>query len=268
MEINTDTNTNANTNTSNPELHHDNIRNQFAQRILTYERAARWMLDEDLIAGQRAAAGEAPAQANQCLDMCCGTGIVGRNLLNLGWKVRGLDLTPEMAWVASQYFPVKIGSVEEVPFEASSFDLVTLRQSFMLVDGQRTLREVHRILKPGGRFVLIQSIPFSEEDNEIYEKVQWARHINMLTYYRGQDLERAMMDAGFTIADSQTLRVRESVDHWLNSAPELAVDLKNKIRSLIADASDGYKHVRNVEINGGELFEDWNWLILTGQKAN
>lgn len=252
----------------NPEFHHDNIRSQFAQRILTYERAARWMLDEDLITAQRTAAGEAPAKANSCLDLCCGTGIVGRNLLNLGWKVKGLDLTPEMAWVASQYFPVKIGSVEEIPYPENSFDLATLRQSFMLVNGAKTLKEIHRILKPGGRFMLIQSIPFSDDDNEIYEKVQWARHINMLTYYRGQDLERAMMDAGFSIADSQTLRVRESVDHWLNSAPELPGELRNNIRSLIADAGEDYKKARNVEINGGELFEDWNWLILTGQKAN
>ncbi len=252
----------------NPEFHHDNIRSQFAQRILTYERAARWMLDEDLIAAQRTAAGEAPAKSNTCLDLCCGTGIVGRNLLNLGWKVRGLDLTPEMAWVASQYFPVKIGSVEEIPHPDSSFDLVTLRQSFMLVNGPKTLKEIHRVLKPGGRFILIQSIPFSDDDNEVYEKVQWARHINMLTYYRGQDLERALMDSGFTIADSQTLRVRESVDHWLDSAPELPSALRQNIRNLIADAAEPYKKARNVEINGGELFEDWNWLILTGQKAN
>ncbi len=251
-----------------PEVHHENIRNQFAQRILTYERAARWMLDEDLISAQRAAAGEAPAEANTCLDLCCGTGIVGRNLLNLGWKVRGLDLTPEMAWVASQHFPVKIGSVEEVPFPENSFDLATLRQSFMLVNGERTLREVHRILKPGGRFMLIQSIPFSEDDNDVYEQVQWARHINMLTYYRGQDLERVMMDNGFTIVDSQTLRVRESVDYWLNSAPELPVELRTRIRNLIAEAPEPYRRARGVEINGGELFEDWNWLILTGQKAN
>lgn len=251
-----------------PEHHHENIRNQFAQRILTYEKAARWMLDADLISAQRAVAGEAPVTANQCLDLCCGTGIVGRNLLDLGWKVRGLDLTPEMAWVASQYFPLRIGSVEEIPFPENSFDLATLRQSFMLVDGARTLKEVHRILKPGGRFMLIQSIPFSDDDNEVYEQVQWARHINMLTYYRGQDLERVMMDNGFTIVDSQTLRVRESVDHWLNSAPELPLELRQRIRGLIADAPEGYKRARNVEINGGELFEDWNWLILTGQKAN
>ncbi|MGE4131822.1 MAG: class I SAM-dependent methyltransferase [Bdellovibrionales bacterium] len=247
--------------------HHENIRQQFAQRILTYERAARWMLNPDLLQAQREAAGPAPTDARECLDLCCGTGIVGRNLLDLGWKVRGLDLTPEMAYVGSQHFPVKIGSVEEIPFPDNTFDLTILRQSFMLVDGEKTLREIHRILKPGGRFILIQSVAFSSEDDKVYEEVQRARHINLLTYYRDEDLRLALEKAGLKVIGHDTLRVRESVDHWLNSAPELAPALRQRIRDLIAHAPSGYQQARAVEINGGELFEDWNWLILTGQKA-
>lgn len=248
--------------------HHENIRNQFAQRILTYEHAARWMLDEDLIGAQRMAAGEPEIGENQCLDLCCGTGIVGRNLIDLGWKVRGVDLTPEMAWVASQYFPVKIGSIESIPYPDGTFDLATLRQSFMLVNGPVALAEIYRVLKPGGRFVLIQSVPFSGDDNDVYEKVQRARHINLTTYYRTEDLEGSLKNAGFMITAKETLRVRESVDHWLNSAPELKPELRQEIRNLIAEAPASYRESRSVEINGGELFEDWNWLIITGAKAN
>jgi ubiquinone/menaquinone biosynthesis C-methylase UbiE len=246
--------------------HHLNIRHQFAQRIQTYERAANWMLSPALIQAQREVVGPAPAGHDLCLDMCCGTGIVGRNLLDLGWKVRGLDLTPEMGWVASQNFPVKIGSVEEIPFENDAFDLAILRQSFMLVNGPKTLKEIHRILKPGGRFVLIQSVSFSDEDDATYERVQNARHINMLTYYRQADLENSLREHGFQIAGRHSLRVRESADHWLNSAPELKPELRAEIRRLIAEAPESYKRARDVQVVGGELFEDWNWLLLTGRK--
>src|SRR5689334_11148363 len=140
----------------NEFTYHDNIRHQFAQRILTYEQAAKWMLSPELIAAQNAIVGPPSEGRDQALDLCCGTGIVGRNLKTLGWKVKGLDLTPEMAWVASQYFPVKIGSVEQIPLPENSFDLAILRQSFMLVNGGRALDEIHRVLKPDGQFVLIQ----------------------------------------------------------------------------------------------------------------
>ncbi len=250
------------------EIHHENVRNQYAQRILTYETAARWMLDEDLLRAQKdAAAWPASPEDNQCLDLCCGTGIAGRSLIGMGWKVRGLDLTPEMAWVASQYFPVKIASIEKMPYADKSFDLAVLRQSMMLIHGPRALKEVYRVLKPGGRLILIQSIPFSDDDDPVYAEVQMARHINLTTYYRAEDLESSVRTAGFSILNQETLRVRESVDHWLSSAPELNSELRTKIRQLIAEAPDPYKNSRSVEINGGELFEDWNWLILTAQKV-
>ncbi|MGE3680382.1 MAG: class I SAM-dependent methyltransferase [Bdellovibrionales bacterium] len=248
--------------------HHSHIRDQFARRIETYERAANWMLSPELIDAHREAAGPAPQGQDLCLDLCCGTGIVGRNLLDLGWKVKGLDLTPEMGWVASQYFPVKIGSVEKMDIPDRSFNLATLRQSFMLVEGKKTLGEIHRILKPGGRFILIQSVAFSELDDPVYEKVQRARHINLLSYYRAIDLENALRENGFNVVGARMLRVRESVDHWLNSAPELQPELRASIRQLIAEASTEYKQVRNVQTVGKELFEDWNWMVLTGQKES
>jgi hypothetical protein len=122
------------------------------------------------------------------------------------------------------------------------------------------------VLKPGGRFILIQSVSFSSADEEVYAQVQEARHINMLTYYRDTDLEKTLRDHGFKVVGNKMLRVKESVDHWLNSAPELVPELRERIRGLIAEAPEGYKEIRHVHTAGGELFEDWNWQILTGQK--
>ena len=248
------------------KVHHENIRTQFAQRIQTYEHAAAWMLSPELIRAQREVVGPVRAGRDQCLDLCCGTGIVGRNLLDLGWKVKGLDLTPEMAYVASEHFSVKIGSIEKIDLPDASFDLAILRQSFMLVNGPAALREIYRLLKPGGRFVLVQSVSFSEADNHVYRLVQEARHINMVTYYRDADLIEAFREHGLKVTGNKMLRVKESVDHWLNSAPELGDKLRMTIRGLIADAPVAYKDIRRVHTIAGELFEDWNWLLLTGQK--
>lgn len=244
----------------------EKIRRQFARRIATYERAAAWMLSPELIQLQRETVGIGPETGNQCLDLCCGTGIVGRHLLDLNWKVTGLDLTPEMGFVASEFFPVKIGSIEKIESDDEVYDLAILRQSFMLVDGDKAMREIFRVLKPGGRFILIQSTSFSDEDDEVYSQVQWARHINQTTYYRAEDLKNIMIKHGFDVVSTRHLRIRESVDHWLNSAPELEPSVRQQIRGLIAQAPDSYKKIRRVEEVGGELFEDWNWIAITGAR--
>lgn len=246
----------------------ERIRQQFSIRIATYEKAAAWMLSPLLEAAQTRAAGSAPIGNNRALDLCCGTGIVGRSLLPLGWKMTGIDLTPEMVEVTRAHFPAEVGSVDRLPFADASFDLAILRQAYMLVDGPRTLREIRRVLAPRGRFILIQAVSFTESSAEEarYRDVQWARHINMNTYYRESDLVAQLNARGFTVEAVDHARVRENVDHWVNSAPELAPALRRKIRGLVADAPTDYRQAHRVALDGEDLFEDWNWVILTARK--
>lgn len=246
--------------------HIEKVRKQFSQRIPTYEKAANWMLSRELLVAQEQMAGKPVSENAECLDVCCGTGIVGRNLLSHGWRVTGIDATPEMAEVAAKYYPTSVGAAESMPFASNRFDLVTLRQSFMLTDGEKVLDEIFRVLKPGGRFLLIQSVAFSEKDNAVYEKVQWARHINMKRYDRAEDLEASFLRAGFGKIQKEFLRIRESVDHWLESAPELSSEIRSNIREIILAAPDSYKSERNVGIDKGKLLEDWNWLLICGKK--
>ena len=153
-----------------------------------------------------------PTKPCRCL-VVHGTGIVGRHLLKLGWNVHGVDLTPEMLDVSSGYYPTTQGTVEDLPFEDNAFDLAVLRQSFMLVDDDKAMREIVRVLKPGGRYILIQSVAFSNDDDEQYAKVQWARHINQKTYYTAEGLERLFEAHGLEVFTKTFLRICESVDH-------------------------------------------------------
>jgi ubiquinone/menaquinone biosynthesis C-methylase UbiE len=247
------------------QKHYNNIVNQFAQRIQTYEKAASWMLDANLLKAQIKAAGSPKEGSNECLDLCCGTGIVGRELLQHGWNVTGIDITPQMVEVANKYFKSTVGSIENMPFESQKYDLVIIRQAFMLVNGDKTLKEIRRILKPNGRFILIQSVSFSDLDDAQYEKVQKARHINMLMYYRTIDLKNEIQKNGLEVIEESFLTVQESIDHWIKSAPELSSSLREKIRLLISHAPSEYKVTRNVKEVNGELFENWNWVLITSK---
>lgn len=51
------------------------------------------------------------------------------------------------------------GSVEELPFDDASFDKITTVESFYFwPDLQENLKEVRRVFKPGGTFLLIADV--------------------------------------------------------------------------------------------------------------
>ena len=54
--------------------------------------------------------------------------------------------------------------MESLPFENDSFDIVTCAGSFCYIDHNVLINEVKRVLKPGGKFIVI----YSFNDNIIY----------------------------------------------------------------------------------------------------
>jgi ubiquinone/menaquinone biosynthesis C-methylase UbiE len=241
--------------------HELNIINQFSIRIKTYNHAANWMLAPDLIKAHVDILGKTN-QTKKCLELCCGTGITGKALLDAGWDMTGIDLTKEMSAVANELFPALVGNVESMPFVDHCFDAAVIRQAYMLLNGPKALKEIHRILKPDGEFVLTQSVPFGPLDDEHYQKVQWARHIHMTKYYNTFELINELEENGFEVIEKTFLSVEESIDKWTSSAPELSNEIRTKIYDLIANAPEGYNKARNVHRRNDELFENWNWVLI------
>lgn len=90
------------------------------------------------------------------LDVGCATGRFLTALQKRGWTVSGLELNPEVAQRARQELglDVRVGTLESAKFSESSFDLVTMWDVLEHVcSPMRTMREVQRILRPGGWFV-------------------------------------------------------------------------------------------------------------------
>jgi SAM-dependent methyltransferase len=96
------------------------------------------------------------------LDVGCGTGALSLAALENvrpGGTVTGLDPKPEMLAVARRKpEPVdwKDGRAEELPFEDASFDAAISQYAFMYFDDKpRALREMLRVLRPGGRLAVL-----------------------------------------------------------------------------------------------------------------
>ena len=97
----------------------------------------------------------------RALDVCAGTNAVGIALLERepGIEVHAIDRSGNMQEVGRQRAQAKglrihgvIGDVHELPFPDNHFDIVTLQWASRHLRVERVFGEIHRVLKPGGRF--------------------------------------------------------------------------------------------------------------------
>jgi len=237
----------------------ERLRGQFGIRSGGFDASAAWITDAALLKAHADLAGQPSGEA---LDLCCGTGRVGRTLQKAGWTVLGLDLTPAMVELASDHFPVKKGPAEKIPFESGRFGLVCCRQSFQFVDVPQVLAEVKRVLAPGGKLVLSLTVPFSGADHDWLRAVHLAKQPLLKSFFTAQDLRDLLGAAGFAVEDTAVLRVRESIDRWMANAPELDQTVREKVISMVRDAPAPYREARQVAVENGEVCEDWNWVVL------
>jgi demethylmenaquinone methyltransferase / 2-methoxy-6-polyprenyl-1,4-benzoquinol methylase len=96
------------------------------------------------------------AARDTVLDVATGTGAVARELLaRTGCNVVGLDQSPEMLAEARRRLPASVklveGTAQGLPFADASFDGLTFTYLLRYVpDPAATLRELARVVKPGG----------------------------------------------------------------------------------------------------------------------
>src|ERR1043165_6718006 len=109
----------------------------------------------------QAAVGFDDFRGKRLLEIGCGTGTDLLQFARGGAQVTGLDLTPRSIEIARRRFAVygqsgtfAIGDAENLAFPDESFDAV---YSFGVLhhtpDTERAIREVHRVLRRGGRAI-------------------------------------------------------------------------------------------------------------------
>jgi SAM-dependent methyltransferase len=107
------------------------------------------------------------------IDVGCGEGRAGRELVKLGYRVVGLDRSPTLAAAAASVasadlaMPVLLADAAAMPFADQSADLVVACMSLLDVDDfDGAVSEIGRVLRAGGRLCLAVVHPFVSARDE------------------------------------------------------------------------------------------------------
>lgn len=96
-----------------------------------------------------------PQPGEYVLDLGCGDGQLTLRIAESGAHVLGVDASAEMVVAARERgIEAEHARAEELPFRDATFDAVFSNAVLHWVrDQDAMMRQVHRVLKPGGRFV-------------------------------------------------------------------------------------------------------------------
>ncbi len=108
------------------------------------------------------------AAGDRALDLCCGTGDLALEIARIT-DVVGCDFSTAMLQLAQKKDPNQLrltaGDALAMPFSGGIFDSIAIVFGIRnLADLAAGFYEVHRVLKPGGRFVVLE---FSRPQNRI-----------------------------------------------------------------------------------------------------
>lgn len=153
------------------------------------------------------------------LDVGAGQGTDVSYLLRRGYDAIGLEPNPRaVESCVARGIPVVQGTLDSHDFGPEQFDTILLNQVIEhLRAPQESLREVHRLLRPGGRVVIftpnVESVPATVFSGD------WAHwHIPYHLHLFGPaQLSRILRDAGFKVASLKTV----TPAFWLNMSRHL-----------------------------------------------
>ena len=137
--------------------------------------------------------GSIPDRDKRILDVGCGAGNMSHHLSRYG-SVIGIENNPKPIEIAHERgYDVRLGQAEDMPFEDTSFDLITALDVIEhCEDDMAILSECHRVCVPGGLIVI--TVPafqwlwsHNDEINHHYRR------------YSGEELRSRLAEVGFQV---------------------------------------------------------------------
>ncbi|HGY3718970.1 TPA: class I SAM-dependent methyltransferase [Citrobacter gillenii] len=213
--------------------HHDNVEKQFGSQANAYLTSTVHASGHDL---QRLADRLSAFPQASVLDMGCGAGHASFTAAQHVKQVVAYDLSAQMLDVVVQAakekgldnIATRQGYAESLPFEDGSFDVVISRYSaHHWHDVGRALREVNRVLKPGGVVIVMDVMSPGHPVRDIWlQTVEALRDTSHVRNYSSGEWLSLMNDANLIADTVLTDRLPLAFSSWVARmrTPEVLID--------------------------------------------
>lgn len=159
-------------------------------------------------------------KGEKVLDIGCGDGAFLKRAAQIGWEAWGVEPDAK-ATARLSGFKVLQGSLPNIPLPDASFDFITLSHVIEhLHDPVAALKEIHRLLKPGGQVWI--ATPNIESFGRRLFGATWIgiQSPTHLVLFNRRAMRHAFASSGFQTARFMPMHAQAKIflgmSHWLN----------------------------------------------------
>lgn len=240
----------------------DSMREYFSNRTPKYDGSSSWVSDDRL--GQTMLDLLGLETGERVLDVASGTGILGKTLAPTGAKVTGLDYTPAMMESSRQYYAdLVLGDAHAMPFEDATFDAIVCRQGIQFMDAPKAVGEMARVVRPGGRVVLMHLSAYGEDDREETFEIQRLRNPVRLNFFLPDDQPNLLADAGLDVDQVVRYHTLESAQNWLGKG-SIPAERQEQAFAIYRGASDAFKSSHELVERDGDFIDRMLFILARG----
>ena len=253
--------------------HNETVRANFDPRAQAYLESPTHSAGEDLTHLETLLRGRFVQDAPEVLDLGCGGGHVTYAAAPHAHRVTACDISEEMLRVVARAaqerglgnVETRQGPAEAPPFADASFDVVASRYSaHHWRDVGLALREIRRVLKPGGVFWLSDvASPGSPLLDTHLQAVELLRDTSHVRDYAPAEWLRFAAEADLRVREARSFRLRLDFASWIArmATPE---PLAAAIRALQRAMPEEVRAHFGLEPDGSFTVDGF---ILTAEKA-